>query len=139
MPGDVVALIGELGSGKTIFCQGLARGLEVPENFYITSPTFAIVNQYPGRMPFYHLDLFRISSITEISELGLEEIIYGQGVVAIEWAERLEENLPVGRLEIHLSFAGEFSRNLAFYAYGESAEQRLLILIEEFRNFKLGN
>jgi tRNA threonylcarbamoyladenosine biosynthesis protein TsaE len=139
IPGDVVALIGELGSGKTIFCQGLARGLEVPESFYITSPTFTIVNQYPGRIPFYHIDLYRVSGVAEVSELGLEEVIYGQGVVAIEWAERLDEHLPEGRLEIHLSFAGEFSRNLAFQACGETSERRLLLLVEEFRNCELGN
>ena len=91
--GDVVALMGELGSGKTLFSQGLAQGLEVPETFYITSPTFAIVNEYPGRVPFYHLDLFRISVGAEFSELGLEEILYGQGAVAIEWAERLGEDI----------------------------------------------
>ena len=125
MPGDVVALVGELGSGKTIFCQGLARGLEVPENFYITSPTFAIVNQYPGRIPFYHIDLYRISTVAETSELGLEEIIYSQGAVAIEWAERLGDDLPSERLEIHLEFTGETKRDLTFHGFGEDLCQRL--------------
>ena len=97
-PGDVIALVGELGSGKTLFSQGLARGLEVPETFYITSPTFAIINEYPGRIPFYHMDLYRVDSPTEFSELGLEEILFGQGTVAIVWAERLGENLPGERL-----------------------------------------
>ena len=124
-PGDVIALVGELGSGKTLFSQGLARGLEVPETFYITSPTFAIINEYPGRIPFYHLDLYRVDSAAEFSELGIEEILYGQGIVAIEWAERLGENLPEERLEVHLAFSDATSRNLIFHAFGASAKQLL--------------
>ena len=120
-PGDVVALVGDLGSGKTLFAQGLARGLQVPETFYITSPSFAIINEYPGRIPFYHLDLYRLSTTTEFSELGLEEILYGQGAVAIEWAERLGEGLPMERLEVHLKFEGESSRSLTFYSWGAQA------------------
>lgn len=128
-PGDVIALIGELGSGKTLFSQGLARGLQVPETYYITSPTFAIINEYPGRIPFYHLDLYRIGSAAEFSDLGIEELLYGQGTVAIEWAERLGENLPGERLEVHLSFNDETSRSLTFHAFGEEAKQRLSALV----------
>ena len=133
-PGDVVALMGELGSGKTLFAQGLARGLGVPEAFYITSPTFAIINQYPGRIPFCHLDLYRVSRVAEFSELGLEEILYGQTAVAIEWAERLGEDLPEERLEVQLKFKDETSRSLTFQAFGVNAKQRLALLIEEFRD-----
>ena len=128
-PGDVIALVGELGSGKTLFSQGLARGIEVPETFYITSPTFAIINEYPGRIPFYHLDLYRVDSAAEFSELGIEEILYGQGTVAIEWAERLGENLPAERLEVHLAFSDETSRSLTFHAFGENAKQLLNTLV----------
>jgi tRNA threonylcarbamoyladenosine biosynthesis protein TsaE len=131
-PGDVVALIGELGSGKTVFSQGLARGLGVPKTFYITSPTFAIINEYPGRVPFYHLDLYRVSGPDEMWELGLEEILYGQGAVAIEWAERLDKELPAERLEVHLTFSDETSRSLTFNAFGVNAKQRLDLLIQEF-------
>ena len=127
-PGDVVALVGDLGSGKTLFSQGLARGLEVPETFYITSPTFTIVNEYPGRIPFYHLDLYRLSTAAEFSELGLEEILYGQSAVAIEWAERLREYLPAERLEVHLKLEGETGRSLTFYAYGPNSMTRLAAL-----------
>jgi tRNA threonylcarbamoyladenosine biosynthesis protein TsaE len=133
-PGDVVALVGELGSGKTLFSQGLARGLGVPKNFYITSPSFAIINEYPGRVPFYHLDLYRVSFRAELSELGLEEILYGLGAVAIEWAERLGEDLPPERLEVHLAFSDETSRMLIFRAFGVKAKQRLNLLIQEFRD-----
>ena len=133
--GDVVALVGDLGSGKTLFSQGLARGLQVPETFYITSPTFAIINEYPGRIPFYHLDLYRVAGAKEFSELGLEEILYGQGAVAIEWAERLGEDLPEVRLEVRLEFKGETSRSLTFGAFGENSRDRLAALIEEFGNY----
>ena len=133
-PGDVVALVGELGSGKTLFSQGLARGLEVPESFYITSPTFAIINEYPGRIAFYHLDLYRVDSVAELSELGLEEILYGQGAVAIEWAERLGENLPGERLEVYLAFSDESSRSLIFHAFGANAKQRLTTLVFSYES-----
>jgi tRNA threonylcarbamoyladenosine biosynthesis protein TsaE len=131
-PGDVIALVGELGSGKTLFSQGLAQGLQVPETFYITSPTFAIINEYPGRIAFYHLDLYRVDSGAEFSELGLEEILYGQGAVAIEWAERLGENLPGERLEVHLAFSDETSRSLTFHAFGVNAKQRLDTLVVSY-------
>lgn len=133
-PGDVIGLVGELGSGKTLFSQGLARGLEVPETFYITSPTFSIINQYPGRIPFYHLDLYRVDSAAEFSELGLEEILYGQAAVAIEWAERLGEDLPGERLEVHLAFRGETSRSLTFHAFGANAKQRLATLVVSYES-----
>lgn len=133
-PGDVVALVGELGSGKTLFSQGLASGLGVPKTFYITSPTFAIINEYPGRVPFYHLDLYRVRVRAEFSELGLEEILYGRGAVAIEWAERLGEDLPAERLEVHLTFLGEEERDITFSAFGDGSASRLASLIEEFRD-----
>ena len=133
-PGDVIALVGELGSGKTLFSQGLAQGLEVPESFYITSPTFAIINEYPGRIAFYHLDLYRVDSVAELSELGLEEILYGQGAVAIEWAERLGENLPGERLEVHLAFSDETSRSFIFHAFGANAKQRLATLVVSYES-----
>jgi tRNA threonylcarbamoyladenosine biosynthesis protein TsaE len=117
-PGDVIALIGELGSGKTVFARGLARGLEVPGSFAVTSPTFTLVNEYPGRLPFYHLDLYRISGPAQCGDLGLDELLYGQGATAIEWAERLGAELPEGRLEVHLTFLGESGRRLRFRAFG---------------------
>jgi len=124
-PGDVIALIGELGSGKTLFAQGLARGLEVPGSFAVTSPTFTLVNEYPGRLPFYHLDLYRISGPAQCGDLGLDELLYGQGAAAIEWAERLGAELPEERLEIHLTFTGDTSRRLQFRAFGGRMEGRL--------------
>jgi tRNA threonylcarbamoyladenosine biosynthesis protein TsaE len=132
-PGDVLALVGELGSGKTLFSQGLARGLEVPETFYITSPSFTIINEYPGRVPFYHLDLYRVSVSVQFSDLGLEEILYGRGAVAIEWAEKLGKDLPAERLEVHFTFVDEEERDITFSAFGDGSARRLTSLIEQFR------
>ena len=85
--GTVVLLYGDLGAGKTTFVQGLARGLQVPEDYYVSSPTFAIVNEYPGRLPLYHVDLYRLEP-EEVEDLGLPELA-SQGIMVIEWSERL--------------------------------------------------
>jgi tRNA threonylcarbamoyladenosine biosynthesis protein TsaE len=100
-PGDVLALSGELGSGKTTLVRGLARGLDVPPEVPVVSPSFTLINEYPGRLPLYHLDLYRVEA-GEQEWLGLEEYLYGPAVVAVEWAERLAEP-PAERLEIRLS------------------------------------
>jgi tRNA threonylcarbamoyladenosine biosynthesis protein TsaE len=100
--GDVVGLIGPLGAGKTTFAQGLARGLEVPAGRHVASPTFALVNQHPGRVPFVHADLYRINHPSEIAELGLAEA-YEYAAVAIEWLDRFPAVAPDDRLEIEIS------------------------------------
>jgi tRNA threonylcarbamoyladenosine biosynthesis protein TsaE len=127
-PADVIALIGELGSGKTLFAQGLARGLDVPGSFAVSSPTFTLVNEYPGRLPFYHLDLYRITDAAQCADLGLDELLYGQGAAAIEWAERLGAELPEERLEVYLTFAGETGRFLQFRSIGGRMAGRLAAL-----------
>lgn len=92
-PGDVYTLIGDLGVGKTIFTQGFAKGLGIIEQ--VNSPTFTIVQVYDeGRMPFYHFDVYRISDVDEMDEVGYEDYIYGEGVSLIEWANLIEEILP---------------------------------------------
>jgi tRNA threonylcarbamoyladenosine biosynthesis protein TsaE len=96
--GDVVALIGPLGSGKTTFAQGVAQGLEVPPERHVASPTFALVNEHPGRIPFVHADLYRIERAEELRELGLEAG-YEHAATAIEWADRFPV-VPVDHLEI---------------------------------------
>jgi tRNA threonylcarbamoyladenosine biosynthesis protein TsaE len=87
--GDVVLLFGNLGVGKTALVQGIALGLDIDPNYYVNSPTFTIINQYSAKTPIYHIDLYRIESFAEMDNLGLEEIIYGQGITIIEWAEKL--------------------------------------------------
>ena len=87
--GTVIALTGDLGSGKTAFVQGLARGLEISEDYYITSPTFTIINEYPGRCRLFHVDLYRVNDPEELENIGLRDIVNGIGVTAIEWADLL--------------------------------------------------
>ncbi len=97
--GQVYTLVGDLGVGKTVFTQGLAKGLEIKEA--ISSPTFTIVQIYEdGRLPFYHFDVYRIGDISEMDEVGYEDYIYGEGVTLIEWANLIEEILPTKRIEI---------------------------------------
>ena len=91
--GQVYALIGDLGVGKTVFTQGFAEGLEVSE--WINSPTFTIVQEYvDGRLPFYHFDVYRIGDPEEMFEVGFDDYVYGEGVSLIEWANRIQEILP---------------------------------------------
>lgn len=97
--GEVYTLVGDLGVGKTVFTQGLAKGLGIQE--LISSPTFTIVQVYEdGRLPFYHFDVYRIGDIDEMDEIGYDDYIFGQGVTLIEWANLIEEILPEHRTEI---------------------------------------
>ena len=107
-PGTVLALSGDLGAGKTCFIQGLAAGLGVEGP--VTSPTFIMVAEHAGRLPLYHVDLYRTESLGEIRRLGLEEMLDGAGVTAIEWAERAEPLLPPRTVRIHISGAGDEPR-----------------------------
>lgn len=98
-PGQVYTLIGDLGVGKTVFTQGIAKGLQIEES--ICSPTFTIVQVYEeGRMPFYHFDVYRIGDVEEMDEIGYEDYFYGEGLCMIEWANLIEEILPSVRKEI---------------------------------------
>ena len=90
--GDVLCMYGDLGVGKTAFVQGLAKGLGIDEP--ITSPTFTIVNEYSGRLPLYHFDVYRISCEEEMEDTGYEEYFYGEGVCLVEWAELVKELIP---------------------------------------------
>ncbi len=97
--GQVYTLVGDLGVGKTVFTQGLAKGLGINEP--ISSPTFTIIQEYEGtRLPFYHFDVYRIGDVEEMDEIGFEDYIYGEGVSMIEWANLIEELLPESRTEI---------------------------------------
>jgi len=121
-PGDIVLLFGDLGAGKTTLTQGICEGLGLKKGEYIRSPTFTIVNEYQGRCPIYHMDLFRIETLAEAQNLGLEEYFFGEGVVAVEWAEKLfaggnpEKSIGFGiesRVEIDISVAGDERRSFA--------------------------
>jgi tRNA threonylcarbamoyladenosine biosynthesis protein TsaE len=110
--GDVVALVGPLGSGKTTFAQGLAEGLDVPPDRHVASPTFALVNEHPGRVPFVHADLYRVERAEELRELGLEAG-YDQAATALEWADRFVEVVPADHLEVTFITDGSGRRLVA--------------------------
>ena len=91
-PGDLFMLVGELGAGKTCLTQGIAWGLDIAG--YATSPTFVVINQYMGRLPLYHIDIYRLDSIEEVVDLGLDDYLYGNGVCGVEWADKASNVLP---------------------------------------------
>lgn len=108
--GAVVLLYGDLGAGKTAFVRGLARGIGAPDE-EVTSPTFTIVQEYPGRVTLYHVDLYRLEE-REVDDLGLEELVLGDGVVAIEWAERWRGR-PDDAIEVRIEDSGEDARRIS--------------------------
>ena len=107
-PGDVVALYGELGAGKTCFVQGLVRGLGVATQ--ATSPTFVLVNEYRGRLPVHHVDAYRTGGLAELMDLGLLDLIGGEGVTLLEWAERAEPLLPARAVRVRIEGLGDEPR-----------------------------
>ena len=118
-PGDLLALRGDLGSGKTCLIQGICRGLRVDD--YVTSPTFILINEYAGRLqnqpvPVYHFDLYRIQTPEELEDLGAEEYFYGRGICLIEWAERAGDLLPPRRLDLTLEYLTDSERRIALHA-----------------------
>jgi tRNA threonylcarbamoyladenosine biosynthesis protein TsaE len=120
-PGAIIALHGDLGSGKTVFVQGMARGLGVPEECYVTSPTYTLINEYPGRCPLYHVDLYRLAGVGDFEEIGLDDVLYGDGVAAVEWSERLDPDLLGDHLAVHIAAAGGSRREIRMSAHGPGA------------------
>lgn len=120
--GDVVALEGPLGAGKTTFAQGLAEGLEVPPRRNVASPTFALVSEHPGRVPFVHADLYRVGDPAELEELGLHDAL-GRAAVAIEWLDRFPEVAPDDTLRIVIAFAPEGGRLLVLRTGGPRSRE----------------
>jgi tRNA threonylcarbamoyladenosine biosynthesis protein TsaE len=118
--GEVLALSGDLGAGKTAFVQGLARGLEVT-SARVASPSFTIVNEHAGRVPLIHVDLYRIGDPGEAEEIGLRDYFGRGGVVAIEWFERAFELLPADRLELRIVATAPTTRRLTARALGAGA------------------
>ena len=110
--GDCVALIGDLGSGKTVFTKGIAAGLGVKNPRYVNSPTFVIIKEYKGKIPLYHFDLYRLHRSTLLDAESYEEYFYGDGVSVIEWADKIRPLLPKKYIEVKLKVAGENKRKI---------------------------
>ena len=104
--GDVIALIGDLGTGKTCLTQGIARGVGIAPDEVVNSPSYILINEYNGTVPIYHIDLYRLENAAEIAELGLSEYVEGDGICIIEWAERMADALPDTCIKIHITLAG---------------------------------
>ncbi len=131
VPGDVVALVGELGAGKTTLTQGIVRGLGVGEEHYIGSPTFTLINEYTGRMPVYHLDFYRIETPQELVNLGLEEYLYGEGVAVIEWADKIKTLLPEEHMMITLQYVDSSVRTLEVVVNGKRYAELIETVVRE--------
>lgn len=110
--GSVVALVGELGSGKTVLTKGIAKGLGVKNVRYVNSPTFVIIKEYKGKLPLYHFDLYRLNKSSLLDSENFEEYFYGDGVTVIEWADKIRKLLPPKYMEVRLSVAGENKRKI---------------------------
>ena len=116
--GEAIALIGELGAGKTCFVQGLATGLEVPEESYVRSPSFTILDRHSGRLVLYHADLYRLADPDELVEVGLDDCFTEDAVVAVEWADRALSALPGDHLRVELKLDPGDDRTLVMTATG---------------------
>ena len=132
--GEIIGLVGELGAGKTCFVRGVAEGLDVGEEAWIRSPTFTLINEYHGRLPLYHIDLYRIGSAHELEGLNLREYLYSDGVSLIEWFERLPMAEVDEWLELRLAYGRGTQRELVFITHGRRYEN----IVEKMKSKKRG-
>lgn len=131
--GQIICLFGQLGSGKTVFAKGIASGLGIKKEEVI-SPSFVLIRQYPqGKLPLYHFDLYRLKKPEDILVLGYEEYLYGDGIVVIEWADRLKYLLPKEFLKIELWVRNKSQRLLKFSAFGRGYKKLLKKIYENIR------
>jgi tRNA threonylcarbamoyladenosine biosynthesis protein TsaE len=121
--GEIIGLIGELGAGKTCFVRGMAEGLAVGREAWIRSPTFTLINEYLGRLPVYHIDLYRVASRGELEGLNLREYLYADGVSVIEWFDHLPAGEVDEYLELRIAHVEATERELKFTAHGERYEK----------------
>jgi len=126
--GDVLALIGELGSGKTVLVRGIAAGVGADMR-EVASPSFTLVNEYAGRMPVYHIDLYRLENDHDLYDIGYYEYMVGDGVAVVEWADRLPHAVPDQALRVTLSYVDVQRRRIAFEASGARSKK----IVEELR------
>jgi len=132
-PGDVFLLVGELGTGKTCLTQGIAWGLGIEE--YTMSPSFVIMRELYGRLPLYHIDLYRLDRIEETMDLGLDDYFYGRGVCVVEWAEKALSIMPREHLLIKISYFSDTGRSFQMEPNG----QRYIEIVDQLKNFSLSS
>lgn len=130
--GTVIALMGDLGTGKTVFAKGVAKGVGVADEREVTSPSFVLVNEYQGRFPVYHVDLYRLHQARELEDLGWEELISTPGVTMIEWAEKALKFLPLERMEVYFQWVSAVERKLIFIGKGHEAQGLVQTLVENW-------
>ncbi|KJF25874.1 ATP/GTP hydrolase [Clostridium aceticum] len=128
-PGDILCLIGDLGAGKTTFTKAFAIGLEVEDD--VTSPTFTILQEYQGRIPLYHFDVYRIENINEMEDIPYEEYFYGNGVCVIEWAHLIQEVLPKDYMKIQINYVDIELREICFEATNEYYKKLVEELLQQ--------
>ncbi len=133
LPGDVFLLVGDLGTGKTCLTQGIVWGLGIKE--YALSPSFVIIRELYGRLPLYHIDLYRLDRIEESMELGLDDYLYGRGVCVVEWAEKALSILPIERLLIKISYLSDTERSFQM----EPGGRRYLEIVAQLKQFSLSS
>jgi tRNA threonylcarbamoyladenosine biosynthesis protein TsaE len=124
-PGAVIALVGQLGAGKTHLTRAIAEGLDIKNCALVNSPTFVLIQEYPARLPIYHFDAYRLSGPREFAELGVEEYFRGEGVSIVEWADKVEVTLPQEHLRIEIEIVDENQRRFEIEAVGEQYESLL--------------
>jgi len=136
-PGDVVAMVGELGTGKTCLVQGLAVGMGLSTSVYVSSPSFTLVHEYPGTVPFYHIDLYRLETNPMDEDVSLlEEYLDRKGITVVEWADRMTSLLPQERLWVDLQYAGEGKRSIHITAVGRRFGSLLSALVDQVQHLK---
>lgn len=128
----IIGLNGELGAGKTEFVKGLAAGLGVPSESYITSPTYSIINHYHGRLPLYHLDLYRLSDPDELYDTGLDDILLENAVVVVEWPSIMTEETDFD-IHINIQVTGITERKFSFFAYGLANSNLIRELANQYK------
>lgn len=132
--GSVVAITGPLGAGKTHLVKGIAKGLGIKDSRIVTSPTFTLVNEYLGRVPIYHIDVYRLTGINEMYDLGCDEMLWGKGVTIIEWADRVKGCLPDNIIKITILYETRSKRRIEISSSGMENED----ILGQFKKMVLG-
>jgi tRNA threonylcarbamoyladenosine biosynthesis protein TsaE len=133
-PGAVIALVGQLGAGKTFLARAIAEGLDIADSRQVSSPTFVLIQEYDARLPIYHFDAYRLRTENEFADLGVQEYFEGRGVCLVEWADRVKGCLPADHLRIEITVSGESSRTLRITGQGE----RYKLLLDGMLEFSEG-